>query len=208
MAKPCPTCGFANYEGMQRCARCGGLLAGTGVAVPPGTSSGDVPVPKGRDPLVAALLSFLMAGGGQMYNEQVLKGELIFLTWFLILPWLYGIVDAYRTASRMAPLAQLRSPGMATLLGHMFPGAGQAYNRQWGKAILVFVTSPFILPWVLGIFDANRSAKRINAGEIALAPPPSARSVALAVLIGLAVVAFLLWLLASWGIGPGGRFPI
>jgi TM2 domain-containing membrane protein YozV len=165
-------------------------------------------VPKGRDPVIAALLSVLMPGGGQMYNEQVLKGELIFLTWFLILPWLYGILDAYRCASRIAPLIQLRSPGMATLLGHMFPGAGQAYNRQWGKAVLVFATSPFILPWVLGIFDANRTAKRINAGEARLAPPPSARSVALAVIIGLVIVAFLLWLLASWGIRPGGRFPI
>jgi TM2 domain-containing membrane protein YozV len=205
MAKPCPACGFANYEGMQRCARCGGLLAG---AAPPGTLGGDVPGPKGRDPLAAALLSFLMAGGGQMYNEQVLKGEVIFFTWFLIVPWLYGILDAYRTASRMAPLAQLRSPGMATLLGHMVPGAGQAYNRQWGKAILVFVTSPFILPWVFGIFDANRTAKRINAGIISLAPPPTARTVVLAILIGLVVVACLLWLLASLGIGPGGRFPI
>ena len=202
MAKPCPACGFANYEGMQRCARCGGLLVGAGSSAPPPG------VPRGRDPLVAALLSFLMAGGGQMYNEQVLKGELIFLTWFLIIPWLYGIVDAYRTASRLPPLAQLRSPGMATLLGHMFPGAGQAYNRQWGKAVLIFATSPFILPWVLGIFDANRTARRINAGETPLAPPPSARTVALAIVIGLLVVALLLWLLASWGIGPAGRFPI
>ena len=157
---------------------------------------------------MAALLSLFLPGGGQMYNEQVLKGEAIFFTSFLIVPWLYGIVEAYRTASRTAPLMQLRSPGMATLLGHMLPGAGQAYNRQWGKGILVFVTSPLILPWILGIFDANRTARRINAGLIPLPPPPSPGTVMLAIAIGMAVVAFLIWLLTSWGVGPGGRFPL
>ena len=158
--------------------------------------------------MVAALLSLLVPGGGQMYNEQVLKGELILLTSFLLIPWAYGIVDAYRTASRMGLLLQVRSPGLATLLAHVVPGAGQAYNRQWGKAALVFVTSPLILPWLAGIVDAYRTATRINAGLIPLAPPPSRRTVVLATAILLAVLVFLIWLLMSWTTGPVRRFPI
>lgn len=208
MSKPCPRCGFANYEGMQRCAQCGSLLASGLVEVPTAEVRSDLPAPKGRDPMVAALLSFLLPGGGQMYNEQVLKGEVILFTAFLVVPWLYGIFDAYRTASRTAPVAQLRSPGMATLVAHMLPGAGQAYNRQWGKAALVFMTSPFIFPWILGIVDANRTAKRINAGRVPLAAPPSRRTMLLAVGVALAVAALLVWLLMWWGMGPARRFPI
>jgi len=158
--------------------------------------------------MVAGLLSLLVPGGGQMYNEQVLKGELILLTSFLVVPWAYGIVDAYRTALRMGPLRQVRSPGLATLLAHVVPGAGQAYNRQWGKAVLVLATSPLILPWLAGIVDAYRTATRINEGRIPLAPPPSRRTVVLAVAILVVVLVLLVWLLMSWSTGPVRRFPI
>ncbi len=208
MSRVCPKCGFGNYEGMQRCAQCGSLLGEEGGGAPVRAGGAEV-VAKGRDPLVAALLSFLFPGGGQMYNEQVLRGEVIFLTSPLILPWLYGILDAYRTASRFASIALIRSPGWATLLGHLVPGAGQAYNRQWGKALLVFATSPFILPWVLGIFDANRTAKRINAGLLPLAPPLRSRTLLLVVLVALVALALALWIVMSWwGSGPTNRFPI
>ena len=42
------------------------------------------------------------------------------------------------------------------------PGAGQLYNGHFIKAGLVFVTSPFIIPWLIGIADAFCSARRIN----------------------------------------------
>jgi TM2 domain-containing membrane protein YozV len=193
---------------MQRCAQCGSLLEGVQAATGVSATAPGPQAASGRDPFVAALLSFLLPGGGQMYNEQVVKGEAILLTSFLLVPWAYGIVDAYRTASRMAPLLQVRSPGLATLLAHVMPGAGQAYNRQWGKALLVFVTSPFILPWLVGIVDAYRTATRINAGLIPLPSPPSRRTVVLAVAIALAVLAFLIWLLVSWKTIPVRRFPI
>jgi len=208
MSKPCPTCGFNNYEGMQRCAQCGSLLEGVQAATRVSATEPGPQAARGRDPFLAALLSFLLPGGGQMYNEQVVKGEVILLTSFLLIPWAYGIVDAYRTASRMAPLLQVRSPGLATLLAHVMPGAGQAYNRQWGKALLVFATSPFILPWLVGIVDAYRTATRINAGLIPLPSPPSRRTVVLAVAVVLAVLTFLIWLLVSWGTIPARRFPI
>jgi len=64
--------------------------------------------------LVAALLSFLVVGFGQIYNGQALKGIFLmflavasvfmagpFLVWIV---WLVGIVDAYRVASHRVVL--------------------------------------------------------------------------------------------------------
>lgn len=64
---------------------------------------------------LAALLSFLIVGVGQMYNGQIGKGILLligaivsgllffvvigFFTWFII--WLYSIFDAYNTANKI-----------------------------------------------------------------------------------------------------------
>lgn len=46
------------------------------------------------------LISIFIPGGGHIYLGQYLKGLLIlFLAW-LIVPWLYGIYDAYTTVYR------------------------------------------------------------------------------------------------------------
>ncbi|MFA5271802.1 MAG: hypothetical protein WC412_05635 [Candidatus Omnitrophota bacterium] len=50
---------------------------------------------------LAAILSFIIAGLGQVYNGQVWKGLLIFLTSWLIFPWIVGIFDAYFTAKKI-----------------------------------------------------------------------------------------------------------
>lgn len=54
-----------------------------------------------RNPTIAALLSFIIGGAGQLYNGQIGKGILIFLTTWLIIPWIYGIFDAYNTANKI-----------------------------------------------------------------------------------------------------------
>ena len=54
-----------------------------------------------KSPALASALSFVVAGLGQVYNGQIRKGVFVFLTFWLVLPWLFGIVDAYRTASRI-----------------------------------------------------------------------------------------------------------
>ena len=51
-----------------------------------------------RNPVFAALLSFLFPGAGQVYNGEVGKGIFILLTFWLVGPWAYGIIDAYRVA--------------------------------------------------------------------------------------------------------------
>lgn len=57
------------------------------------------------------------------------------------------------TVSRATPWAH----ALASLI---LPGAGQAWNGQPGKAVLVLLTSWLILPWVYGVVDAWRVARR------------------------------------------------
>lgn len=54
-----------------------------------------------RDPFLAAGLSLVCPGMGQIYNGETLKGGLILASCFLILPWIYGVIDAYRVAEKI-----------------------------------------------------------------------------------------------------------
>lgn len=62
-----------------------------------------------------------------------------------------------------------RDPLLATLLSVIFPGAGQVYNREFIKGLLVLMTSWLVLPYFLGILDAYLSAKRKNGRYSAVA---------------------------------------
>jgi TM2 domain-containing membrane protein YozV len=46
------------------------------------------------------LISIFLPGGAQIYLTQYLKGVLILLFSWLVIPWLYGIYDAYTTSSK------------------------------------------------------------------------------------------------------------
>jgi len=46
------------------------------------------------------LISIFIPGGGQIYMGDYLKGLLILLLSWLILPWLYGIYDAHLAAKK------------------------------------------------------------------------------------------------------------
>lgn len=70
----------------------------------------------------------------------------------------------------------LKNPGLAAVLCFFYTGLGQIYNGQIGKGILLFIiraisdlsiilligiiTSPII--WIYGMYDAYKSAERIN----------------------------------------------
>lgn len=54
-----------------------------------------------RNPFVAAVLAALVPGTGQIYNGQIGKGVLVFFSCWLIIPWIYGIADAFLTARKM-----------------------------------------------------------------------------------------------------------
>jgi TM2 domain-containing membrane protein YozV len=76
-----------------------------------------VALPPVKNPGLAAVLSFVVCGLGQIYNGQIAKG-LLFLAIFAVsiplmvfgigwitggLIWLAGIIDAYATAERLNP---------------------------------------------------------------------------------------------------------
>ncbi|MDD1741736.1 MAG: hypothetical protein LUQ47_00225 [Methanotrichaceae archaeon] len=46
------------------------------------------------------LIAVFIPGGGQIYLSQYLKGVLILIFSWLVIPWLYGIYDAHMTASK------------------------------------------------------------------------------------------------------------
>lgn len=54
-----------------------------------------------KQPVLSAILSFALPGAGQVYNGQIGKGLLIFFTGWLIIPWIYGIFDGYKTAEKI-----------------------------------------------------------------------------------------------------------
>jgi len=79
-----------------------------------------------------------------------------------------------------SPLCTGCAVGRATQLGWLaaafsllLPGAGQAYNGQFGKAVAVFFLAPLIVPWLWGVYDAATTAEAIARGEIASATVPT-----------------------------------
>jgi len=68
-----------------------------------------------KSPGLAAVLSFLYAGLGQIYNGEIVKGVVFIIVYsvslllcfvligFILAPlvWLEGIIDAYRSAQRI-----------------------------------------------------------------------------------------------------------
>lgn len=55
-----------------------------------------------QSPLWAGVFGFFVPGLGQIYNGDWAKGVAIFLTGWLILPWLYGVIDAVLVAQAIA----------------------------------------------------------------------------------------------------------
>ncbi|MGH7948244.1 MAG: zinc ribbon domain-containing protein [Candidatus Binataceae bacterium] len=100
----CPKCAVENRESAIFCVRCGAPLD-TRVVV----------VRSAKSPGLAAVLSFLWCGLGQIYNGEIGKGVamlaaymvsviLIFVVIGLIttpILWIWGMIDAYNTAERL-----------------------------------------------------------------------------------------------------------
>jgi TM2 domain-containing membrane protein YozV len=68
-----------------------------------------------------------------------------------------------------------KSPGVAAVLSFVFPGLGQVCNGDTGRGILFLIGTligslllviPGLIIWVYQIYDAYKTAQRMNAGEI------------------------------------------
>lgn len=68
-------------------------------------------------------------------------------------------------AQETEPVAGSRPhrPGLATFASVVAPGSGQAYNGQPYKGVLLLLTSPLLLPWLIAVLDARAVARRIEA---------------------------------------------
>jgi TM2 domain-containing membrane protein YozV len=111
----CSQCGTEASPSDQACPKCGAALAQATPPAVPAQQPQVILVKSGKSSGLAAVLSFLWCGLGQIYNGQIGKGllfaALYFLSFLLILAviglvttpvmWIWGMVDAYNTAERI-----------------------------------------------------------------------------------------------------------
>lgn len=113
--KYCSNCGIQIDEKAEICPECGVRQAPPGAYYPEGDSEREIHQVQQKNPELAAILSFLIVGVGQIYNGQVGKGVIIIIAavisgvlWtigigiiFSIIIWIYAIYDAYTTAKQI-----------------------------------------------------------------------------------------------------------
>lgn len=87
----CPNCGEVNAPGSAFCDNCGKLL-GPAPILPPlenlSTETTATPTPAQKSPILAAILSLLIAGLGEIYVGKWLRGAAIFLVAVIAALWL------------------------------------------------------------------------------------------------------------------------
>jgi TM2 domain-containing membrane protein YozV/RNA polymerase subunit RPABC4/transcription elongation factor Spt4 len=109
--KFCSNCGFEMPKASKFCPECGTTVE----RVPPVMNTTTIVVPSNKSSGLAALLSFLIIGLGQVYLGLTKKGIILFLlaiisgvlmmvligwiTWLLV--WGYAIYDAYNSCEKM-----------------------------------------------------------------------------------------------------------
>ncbi len=107
--KFCVNCGAEIDARAEICPKCG-----VRVAPPPPSPAPTVQFTR-KNEGIAAVLSFLFVGLGQIYNGEIGKGimflvigvilvfTMLFLIGFILYPlfWIYNIYDAYNTAKRI-----------------------------------------------------------------------------------------------------------
>jgi len=101
------------------------------------------------------------------------------------------------------PIKMIKNPLLAAIASLFFPGLGQVYTggSYWqglkyllgtifGVICLIF---PGMIIWLYGIWDAHKTANKINAGSIKIEKVSSGRLLLYAVLV--IVISFLIWLI-------------
>jgi TM2 domain-containing membrane protein YozV/RNA polymerase subunit RPABC4/transcription elongation factor Spt4 len=122
-AEICPECGVRqpNETETKYCANCGEQIDENAEICPkcgvrqPGATTSQQPVYQQKNPGIAAVLSALFVGLGQIYNGEILKGIILIIAYavsyvlililigFITTPllWIYGVYDAYNTAKKI-----------------------------------------------------------------------------------------------------------
>lgn len=80
-------------------------------------------------------------------------------------PGVLGVVRDSARASLKSSLQSRKDPLLAALLSVLLPGAGQLYLGHFIFAALIFVTSPFVIPWIIGVVHAYFAAERVNRAQ-------------------------------------------
>jgi len=98
----CATCG-AKLPALKRsavaCPHCGDELV---------RADGTLATRSRLRPWLVGASSLVLPGAGQAWNGQPIKGVAVLLTCWLVVPWIWGVADAWRTARRAA-LAPVRT---------------------------------------------------------------------------------------------------
>jgi TM2 domain-containing membrane protein YozV/RNA polymerase subunit RPABC4/transcription elongation factor Spt4 len=119
----CPECGVRQPGATKTkyCANCGNKIDKKAEICPecgvrqPGATTYQQPIYQQKNPGIAAVLSALWVGFGQIYNGEIAKGivlmGLYFISVLLIfvfigivttpILWIFGIYDAYNTANKI-----------------------------------------------------------------------------------------------------------
>jgi len=105
----CSSCGSQNDDTAKFCGKCGNTLSAASPQVRPNGTRIRGGSPTEKNPTLAVIISFLIAGGGQFYNGDVKKGAAIligsivgfFLTGGIatLAFWIWSMIDAYQVAS-------------------------------------------------------------------------------------------------------------
>ena len=111
----CPNCGSKIPKNIKFCPECGSPTSNTPQTNNTANNTGNSVVNTNKDPALAAILSFLIIGLGQIYLGLTKKGIILFIAavisgflmfiligfalWLLI--WVYAIYDAYKSAQKM-----------------------------------------------------------------------------------------------------------
>lgn len=111
----CSSCGAEAESSAQTCGKCGNTLRAGSSPYLVQQQPQVIMVKSGKSSGLAAVLSFLWCGLGQIYNGQIGKG-LIFAVAYVIsflmifiaiglittpVLWIWGMVDAYKTAENL-----------------------------------------------------------------------------------------------------------
>ena len=122
-AEICPDCGVRQQEARKTkyCTNCASQIDQNAEICPdcgvrqPGSATYQQPVHQQKNPELAAVLSLIFVGLGQVYNGEIVKGLILFVVGaiagvtiligigIILVPivWIYAIYDAYTTAKKI-----------------------------------------------------------------------------------------------------------